>query len=928
MNNSLFKYFIRGCYVCLLFLSIRTYAQTSKKILLTESINVSGYQFFSEIESKCNCKLYFEDKDIDSLNISIKAGTYSVKEALQITIKTKGLQFAIDDFDNVFISKKFQLQTELADHYFDKKNDSIYTNQNISTPTLSKADKGHLNISIEQKLFVIGNKANENDKSETVLAGYVRDRKNGEAISGATVYVDNSNQKIITDQFGYYALRLPRGRHTLHVISMGMKDTKRELQLFSEGKLSVEMDEYIASLKAVTVSTERKSNLRGTQMGLDKVSIKTIKQLPSVLGEADVLRVVLTLPGVTSVGEASTGFNVRGGAADQNLILLNDATIYNPSHLFGFFSAFNADVVKNVELYKSAIPEKFGGRLSSVLDVSTRDGNSKKISGSGGIGLLTSRLTLEGPIKNDKTSFIVSGRTTYSNWILQQVPDDLYKNSKASFYDLNLQITHQFNAKNSLYVTGYLSHDDFRLNMDTSFQYGNTNLILKWKHIINNRFFSVLSAGSDNYGYNISTTEVPLNAFKLSFNINQSHLKYEFNYNPSIKHSFNFGLNTVYYKLNPGTFEPNSPNSLVKYDKVQKEQALESALYFGDNIKVNNDLTVSLGLRYSIFNYLGAHLQYQYAPGLPKQENTIIDSTQYGAGKNIKTYQGPEFRLSMRYSIKENASLKLSFNSLRQYIHTLSNTTAISPTDIWKLSDPNIAPQQGYQASIGYYKNLLGNQIELSFEVYYKWMQHYLDYKSGATLIMNKHVETELINTNGEAYGAEFMIKKTVGNLNGWLSYTYSRTFLKMNDPNAEESINHGEKYSASYDKPHNINLIGNYKFSHRLSLSMNGVYSTGRPITLPIAVFYQAGAQRVLYSERNQYRIPDYIRADVSINLEGNHKIKKLAHSSWSMGIYNVFARQNPYSVYFIQENGIIKGYQLSIFATAIPFITYNFKF
>ena len=928
MINHLLKY-RKICFsILILFFTLHTHAQNNRRVTFKEYKEVKANILITDLETTFNCKLYYEPKELDSLDFSIMEGVYTLKEFLQKTIQAKGLQFAIDDFNNVFVSKKYQLQTELANHYFDKQINISKTEKQLLSPEWSKKAEGQINISIEQKLFEVGNKLLANEKTDVVLVGYVRDHKSGEAISGATVFVDNSNLKMITDQFGYYSLRLPRGRHTLHISSMGMKETKRELQLYSEGNLSVEMEEFIASLKAVTVSSERKSNLRGTQMGLDKVSIKTIKQLPSVLGESDVLRVVLTLPGVTSVGEASTGFNVRGGAADQNLILLNDATIYNPSHLFGFFSAFNADVVKNVELYKSAIPEKYGGRLSSVLDVSTRDGNFKKISGSGGIGLLTSRLTLEGPIHNEKTSFIISGRTTYSNWILQQIPDEAYKNSKASFYDLNLQLTHHFDAKNSLYVTGYLSHDDFRLNKDTTYQYGNKNLILKWKHIFNNRFFSVLSMGTDNYGYNISSSQVPLNAFKLSFNIQQSHFKYDVNYNPSNKHSFNFGLTSMHYQLNPGTLEPNAQSSLVKSDRVQNEQALESALYFGDNIKLNDALTLSLGLRYTLYNYLGEHLQYQYIPGFPKQENSIIDSIQYRAGKNIKTYHGPEFRFSMRYSLKEDASLKISFNSLRQYIHTLSNTTAISPTDIWKLSDPNIAPQQGYQASIGYYKNLLGNQVELSFELYYKWMQHYLDYKSGASLIMNKHIETELINTNGEAYGAEFMIKKATGKLNGWISYTYSRTFLKMDDQLAGESINHGEKYPASYDKPHNLNLIGNYQFSHRLSLSLNAVYSTGRPITLPIAVFYQAGAQRVLYSDRNQYRIPDYIRADVSINLEGNHKIKKLAHSSWSMGIYNAFARQNPYSVYFIQENGLIKGYQLSIFATAIPFITYNFKF
>jgi hypothetical protein len=905
------------------------FAQNEKKVSVKAYQNSHVTQFIGDIESMYGCYFYFEKKEIDSLLISVPAGEYSLKELLQRSFGNNGIQFAIDGTNNVYLSKKFQLQTDLPKNYFKKQNAlSIENDKQISTPILNKLENGQLNVSIEQKLFEIGNKVTASDKGEVVLVGYIRDRKNGEAISGATVFVDNSNTKIVTDQFGYYSLRLPRGRYTLRVSSMGMKDTKRELQIYSAGNLSVEMEEYIASLKTVVVNAERKSNIRGTQMGLDRVNIKTIKQVPSVLGESDVLRVVLTLPGVSSVGEASTGFNVRGGASDQNLILLNDATIYNPSHLFGFFSAFNADVVKSVELYKSAIPEKYGGRLSSVLDVSTRDGNSKKISGSGGIGLLTSRLTLEGPILNEKTSFIISGRTTYSNWILQQLPDEVYKNSKASFYDLNLQLTHQFDAKSSLYITGYISHDDFRLNKDTTYQYGNKNLIAKWKYLFNNRLFSVLSIGTDNYGYSISSNQVPLNAFKLNFKINQTHFKYEFNFNPSNNHSFNFGLQAVHYKLDPGSMGPNSATSLVKSEDVQREQALESALFFGDKIKLSNKLMLNLGLRYSIFNYLGEHLQYQYLSGLPKQSSTIIDSINFASGKTIKTYHGPEFRISMRYNLKEDASLKFSFNSLRQYIHTLSNTTAVSPTDIWKLSDPNIAPDDGYQVSVGYYKNFLGNQIETSIEVYYKKTQHIIDYKSGASLVMNKHIETELINTNGEAYGFELMIKKSSGKLNGWISYTYSRTFLKMDDPLAGEVINKGNAYPASYDKPHNVNLVGNYQFSHRLSISMNGVYSTGRPITLPIAVFYQGGAQRVLYSDRNQFRIPDYIRADLSVNLEGNHKIKKLAHSSWSMGIYNVFARQNPYSVYFIQENGLVKGYQLSIFATAIPFITYNFKF
>jgi hypothetical protein len=707
-----------------------------------------------------------------------------------------------------------------------------------------------------------------------------------------------------------------------------MKETQRQLILNSSGTFDIELEDYVGTLKEVIVTTDKRSNTRSVQMGVDKINVRTIKQVPTVFGESDILRVILTLPGVTSVGEASTGFNVRGGAVDQNLILLNGATIYNPSHLFGFFSAFNTDVVKGVELYKSAIPEKYGGRLSSVLDVSTLDGNNKKISATGGIGLLTSRLTLEGPLNNGKTTFVVGGRTNYSNWILKQIPNEEFANSSASFYDLNFSVAHTFNSKNSVYFTGYISHDKFKLNSDTLYNYGNQNAIVKWKHIFNDRLYAIASAGLDHYEYSESSEKVVLNAYKLSFKIDQTHFRTEFNYNPNGKHSFNFGIHSIYYKVHPGTFQPSQNQSLVSSDEVPAEQALESALYVGDKYNVTPDFSVTAGIRYSIYNYLGPQDVYHYLPGQPRQIGTLKDTARYASGKNIITYQAPEFRIALRYSLPDKSSIKASFNTLQQYIHTLSNTTTISPTDIWKLCDPNIKPQQGYQVSLGYYRDFSSHNIETSVEVYYKQMKNYLDYKSGAILVMNKHIETDVINTRGRAFGAEFMIKKTAGKLNGWISYTYSRTELQMDDPIAGETINKGNYYPTNFDKPHNINLIANYKFSHRFSMSMNGVYSTGRPITLPIALFNQAGGQRVYYSDRNQYRVPDYARIDLSINIDGNHKIKKLAHSSWSIGVYNLLGRENPYSIYFAQENGVIKGYQLSIFGTAIPFITYNFKF
>jgi hypothetical protein len=923
---------LQNSYLCLLFFSLMLFAgKATGQETARISVNLNDAPFAQlvrEVETATAYRFYFDPAETDSLLITVKLENATLAELLQKIFTNTGFQYTVDASNRVFITKSFPIQTSLAAGFFDRK--KIAKDElpdNIPIP-LAEIEKDKLKASLEKKLFEIGTRTNTIGKGNAVLVGYVRDSKNGEALSGATVYVDTPAVKTVTDQFGYFSLSLPKGRHTLKINSVGMKDTRRQLMLYSDGKLTVELEDYVASLKAVVVTTERRSNVRGTQMGVDRLNIRNIKQVPTVLGESDILRVVLTLPGVTSVGEASTGFNVRGGSADQNLILLNDATIYNPSHLFGFFSAFNTDVVKGVELYKSAIPEKYGGRLSSVLDVSTRDGNSKKLSGTGGIGLLTSRLALEGPINKEKTTFILGGRTTYSDWLLKTVPNLAYKNSSASFYDLNLNITHTIDPKNSIYLTGYLSHDRFRLNSDTLYKYGNKNAIIKWKHIFNNKLFSVVSAGMDRYDYAVSSESVKLNAFKLAYDINQTHFRTEFNYNPGNKHALNFGIQGIYYKIHPGSMQPASGQSLVAPDLVAAEQAVESAIYLGDKYTITPDLSVNVGIRYSMFSYLGPHDVYNYLPGSPRTTTTVLDTTRFASGKNIKTWHGPEIRLAMRYSLSNNASVKASFNTLRQYIHTLSNTTAISPTDIWKLSDTHIRPQEGYQVSLGFYKDVPGANLETSVEVYYKRMSHFLDYKSGAVLVMNKHIETDVINTNGEAYGAEFMIKKTAGKLNGWLSYTYSSTKLKMDDPIAGELINKGDYYPANFDKPHNFNFIGNYKFSHRLSMSVNGVYSTGRPITLPIAVFLQAGAQRVFYSDRNQYRVPDYIRADLSVNIEGNHKIKKLAHSSWSLGVYNLFARQNPYSVYFQQENGVIKGYQLSIFGTAIPFITYNFKF
>ena len=633
-----------------------TSAQTST--LINEDFGDVLFPVFAQkVENVTGCHFYFKPQEMDSFHVSVKAANLTLPDLLTNVFANTPFLFAIDRENNVFISTKFAIQTNLPHDFFNTAKTNADTADITKQPFFEQVDDKKKVVAQENKLYEIGSKQITPGKEKATIAGYVRDRKSGESFTGAMVYTDTPYVAVVTDQFGYYNIALPRGRHVLQINSLGMKTARRQVMLYSDGTLNIELQDSIPSLKNVTVIAEKKSNIRGLQMGAERLTIKTIKQVPVVFGEADVLKVLLTLPGVTSVGEASNGFNVRGGSTDQNLILFSDATIYNPSHLFGFFSAFNPDVVKGFDLYKSAIPEKYGGRLSSVLDVSMRDGNSKKVSGTGGIGLLTSKFTIEGPLQKDKTSFIAGGRTTYSNWLLKQIPKSDYSKSKAGFNDLNLRISHTINNKNSLYLTGYISHDNFKLNTDTLYKYGNRNINIKWKHNFTNKFYGVAVAGWDHYQYDISSDQNPVNAYSLKSSISQGSFRTDFNYSPDNKNALSFGLNSIYYKLKPGAFTPTGQQSLVTRDVLQSEQALETALYLGDQYTISPEFSINAGLRYSIYNYLGPHDVYSYVNGLPRDKTTLTDTTIYGRNKIIKTpYHGAEYRFVARYVLSNEAS--------------------------------------------------------------------------------------------------------------------------------------------------------------------------------------------------------------------------------------------------------------------------------
>ena len=682
-------------------------------------------------------------------------------------------------------------------------------------------------------------------------------------------------------------------------------------------------------LSEIVVVGGRQSAVNNMMMGSEKFKPMVLKNIPSAFGESDIMKIVLTLPGVTTVGEASSGYNVRGGATDQNLILLNGGTVYNPSHLFGLFTSFNSDAVEDVELFKSSIPVEYGGRISSVLKVTSKEANMKKFTGQASIGALTSKANVEIPIVKEHVSLLLNGRTTYSDWILKQLPDDSgYKNGTANFYDFGGVLTWRLNSMHRLKVYGYWSNDEFSFSSEDSYGYKNRNVSAEWRSILNEKVTATLSAGLDHYDYFNEDRNIPSMATRLSFGIDQLWGKLHIRHRLSEKQVLSYGLSVQHYNVQPGKNEPAGKESCITTDQLQREKALESAAYVDYERSFTDKLTLSAGVRYSMFNALGPRdVNYYYEGELPS-EGTLLETRQETGV--IKTYHAPELRLSARYALQENLSLKAGFNTMHQYIHKVSNTSIMSPTDIWKLSDMNIKPQNGWQLAAGIYHETAGREYEFSAEVYYKHMSDYLNYRSSAVLLMNRHLETDVISTKGRAYGIELQAKKPTGKLNGWVNYTFSRTQLRQDDERVEKPLNNGDWYPAEYDRPHEVKAVLNYKFTERYSFSSNFNYATGRPTTLPAGKYYDTVNRKYMpyYTDRNTYRIPDYMRLDLAFNIEPTHKLTSFLHTSFSIGVYNALARKNAYNIYYVTEGNEIKGYKLSVFGTAIPYVSLNIRF
>ena len=682
-------------------------------------------------------------------------------------------------------------------------------------------------------------------------------------------------------------------------------------------------------LAEIVVVSGRQSAVKSTLIGSEKFKPELLKNIPSAFGESDIMKVVLTLPGITTVGEASSGYNVRGGATDQNLILYNGGTVYNPSHLFGLFTSFNSDAIEDVELFKSSIPVEYGGRISSVLKVTSKEANMQKLTGSASIGVLTSKANLEIPVVKDHVSLLLNGRTTYSDWILKHLPEKSgYRNGSGNFYDLGGVLTWKLNDMHRLKIYGYWSYDKFSFSSDDNYGYRNRNFSAEWRSILSEKITATLSAGLDHYDYFNEDRATPTMAARLSFGIDQTWGKLHFRHRLTEKQVFSYGLSVQHYNVQTGKYEPLGEESRIRTNQLEKEKALESAAYIDYEHSLTDKLSVSAGLRYSMFNALGPRDVNFYADGELPSEETLLE-TRHETGV-IKTYQAPEIRLSARYALMENLSLKAGFNTMHQYIHKVSNTSIMSPTDIWKLSDLNIKPQNGWQLAAGVYYETDDKEYELSAEAYYKHIGDYLNYRSSAVLLMNPHLETDVISTDGKAYGLEFQVKKPVGKLNGWVSYTFSRSLLRQDDKRVAVPLNNGDWYPSEYDRPHEVKAVLNFKFTERYSLSSNFDYATGRPTTLPAGKYYNSYNQRYMpyYTDRNKYRIPDYMRLDLAFNIEPTHRLTSFLHTSFSIGVYNALARKNAYNIYYVTEGNEIKGYKLSVFGTAIPYVSLNIRF
>jgi hypothetical protein len=759
------------------------------------------------------------------------------------------------------------------------------------------------------------------------ITGRIIDTITGEALAGATVTVPEVNITRITDTNGNFDLVLDRAEYNLVFRYVGYETIDYPITAVGDGRMSIKMIQEDFQLDDVVIyGRDPDKNIRSTDMGAVTISMNTMRELPPFLGEIDIVRSLATLPGVSQVGEASSGLNVRGGGVDQNLIQFGGAPIYNPSHMFGLFTAFNADVINDVTLYKAVVPARYGGRSSSILDILPKAGSIDKWGADLMLSNYSGKISLNGPLVKDKVSVLGGFRKSYINWFLQSMSNETLRNSNANFYDGNLIISAPVSETTEFTYSYYTSYDDFAFSSDTTISWKNNAHSLQWKSQLSEKFAVEALGYYTLYDYGIFNNS-GINDFRINSDINDLGGRLNLSYQLSPTNKFVVGGVYKQIEIQPGELVPTGKEDILP-KKVQNENGREMAAHFQHEFELGQKLGFSYGVRYDLFQYLGPRVVRSYAQNQPVSDGSAIAETSYNDGDLIQSYDGFGPRASVRYSFDKSTSVKLGYNKMYQFIHLISNTATIAPSDVWKLSDQFLKPQIADQYSLGFYKNFRGNIFETSIEVYYKDLQNVVEYKDGANLILQNHIETELIPAQGQSYGAELYLKKNLGRLTGWVSYTYSRSLRRVISPYEEENINNGEWYASNFDKPNDLTLIGNYKLSTNTSISATFAYSTGRPVTLPQAKFDYSGNSLAYFDSRNQDRLPDFHRLDLAVNF----KLKgegKFFDGNWTFSLLNAYGRKNPFSVYFDDAEGSPpQSFRLALLGVPLPSLSYAIKF
>jgi hypothetical protein len=865
-------------------------------------------EVLTRLESQHQIRFFFREDDLPNQKIDVVLENSTLDEALQKILGPTSLGFVRYRAHHYIL-----MPAQLVNQVYTA---SYYQALQQSKELVDASEP-------DEKDIVVGASRSLSSTGRAVVSGLVVEKKDNQPVIGATIAFTNLETGTITDENGHFSFEVPVGTHDILVKYVGFDDLFTKIHVYGDGEVHLNLREEAVNLEAVTVRAQSaNASVENVQIGVATLDLKNIRRVPALLGEVDVVKNLLLNPGVSSLGEGSTGFNVRGGNVDQNLVQQDEGFFFNSSHALGFFSTYNADLLSSVELYKGNMPAQYGGRLASALDVETRNGDFETFKLKAGVGPVTSRISLEGPLVIDKVSFIAGLRSSYSDWILQQVKVLEVQKSSAFFYDANLRLSIRPTSKSNIVLAAYASEDDFSYNEAFGFDYGTLMGQLIYRQIFNDRSYNKFSIVTSRYESSQTDFE-GINAAVVSNNINYLKIRELFTHTPSTGIKIEAGVSSTLYMVEPGTQDPYGDASEITGSETEKEKGLESALFANVEYQLSPALLMSAGLRGVLYQYLGANTIYNYTdPSHPTGE-TITGTTVYDQGKVIATHQSLEPRLSLRYRLSEETSIKLGYSRTAQFINQIFNTDSPTPNSQWQLSTNYLDPFRSHNISFGYFRNFDDNLWESSLEVYGRYIDYLFDYRDFADLVVNDHIETELLTGIGRTYGAELSIKKKAGIINGWLSYTYAKSERKI------EGINSDDWYPSNFDKPHDASLILNYQPNRRNTLTINFSYSTGRPTTPPIGNFKtQNGLVVPIYSARNQYRIPDYHRLDVAYTLGKGYKRDKKIQTSWTISVYNVYARKNAFSVFFTQGAfRRVQANKLAILGSAIPSVTFNME-